>query len=633
MPINNMNPEGLVKEIKIKNKNQAYKRRWKEPLFLDNNKPQVSLENGLFLMPKYSTEETLNEKDDLESQIQNLVQGENDRFLLILGEPGGGKSTLVAYILNIYEDTKGRKPIVYPCAAMQQVRWSPTNYNLFEDIMRELRVPEYKMLSNHVLILDGFDEVEVDGSREDLLRHLYICWENAAEDYGLKNFSLIITSRRNYLGESSYIEVPYIILSRFDKDQIIEFCNKYFERNGGKTVSKHTIEKMQEMETVFGIPILLYMTIALEIDVGEDESESDVYDKIFTLDARERGIYDRCRDQMGHPLTVKIKGQIHEVSKRMAYWMFEHRPEQLMIDWESYRKILDEVGVNSSAMLGQYIHQIHHTEGNTEGNGLVFIHKTIYEYFLARAIVDTVKNQFTDPIYPFKKEMTEQLTKLLNIREIPMQTLIYLERMIEKCVGSMRCEKKQECEEYWINYFESLLENGMQYPLQEKSCCNLKVIDKEITAFLNYLAVVKIILLKISGKCPVRLVRGEKAMELLSGYIKRSGERMEDLSNLKLPYISLRRANLNYVDFSYSNLKGADFFYASLNYTNFTRADVSYCNMHGADCIHARMDYADLSYSDLRELNLYGAQMEGTNLRESSLAGANLEGTDVKEAL
>lgn len=51
MPINNMNPEGLVKEIKIKNKNQAYKRRWKEPLFLDNNKPQVSLENGLFLMP------------------------------------------------------------------------------------------------------------------------------------------------------------------------------------------------------------------------------------------------------------------------------------------------------------------------------------------------------------------------------------------------------------------------------------------------------------------------------------------------------------------------------------------------------------------------------------------------------
>lgn len=152
-----------------------------------------------------------------------------DRFLLILGEPGGGKSTLVAYILNTYEDTEGRKPIVYPCAAMQKVTWSPTNYNLFEDIMRELGLLEYKRLSNHVLILDGFDEVEVDGSREDLLRHLYICWENASEDYGLKNFSLIITSRRNYLGELSRIEVPYIVLSRFDKDQIIEFCNKYFE--------------------------------------------------------------------------------------------------------------------------------------------------------------------------------------------------------------------------------------------------------------------------------------------------------------------------------------------------------------------------------------------------------------------
>mgnify|MGYP000320283638 CR=1 FL=1 len=34
----------------------------------------------------------------------------------------------------------------------------------------------------------------------------------------------------------------------------------------------------------------------------------------------------------------------------------------------------------------------------------------------------------------------------------------------------------------------------------EKNCCNLKIIEKEITAFLNYLAVVKIILLKLSGK-------------------------------------------------------------------------------------------------------------------------------------
>lgn len=240
MPINNVNPEELVKVTGIINRNQAYKRRWKEPLFLDSDKPQVSLKNGLFLMPRYSKNEELDERNDLENQIQSLIYEKNDRFLLILGEPGGGKSTLVAYILNTYEDTEGGKPIVYPCAAMQKVTWSPTNYNLFEDIMRELGLLEYKRLSNHVLILDGFDEVEVDGSREDLLRHLYICWENASEDYGLKNFSLIITSRRNYLGELSRIEVPYIVLSRFDKDQIIEFCNKYFERSGEKTVSKHT---------------------------------------------------------------------------------------------------------------------------------------------------------------------------------------------------------------------------------------------------------------------------------------------------------------------------------------------------------------------------------------------------------
>ena len=254
-------------------------------------------------------------------------------------------------------------------------------------------------------------------------------------------FNLLNAS--NYLGELSKIEVPYIVLSRFDKDQIIEFCNKYFERNGEKTVSKHTIEEMKVMESVFGIPILLYMTIALGIDVGEGESESDVYDKIFTLNSGERGIYDRCWDRMGHPLTTKIKEQIHEVSKKMAYWMLEHEPEQLIIDWKSYQRILDEVGVDSSAMLGQYIHQIHHTEGNIESNGLVFIHKTIYEYFLARAIVDIVQNQLIYPVYPLEKEMTEQLTKLLNIREIPMQNT-YLSGADDRKMRRLQDTRKDE---------------------------------------------------------------------------------------------------------------------------------------------------------------------------------------------
>ncbi len=53
------------------------------------------------------------------------------------------------------------------------------------------------------------------------------------------------------------------------------------------------IKKLLENREILGIPLILYMVLALNISIEKEESMVDVYDKIFSLDG---GIYDRCID-------------------------------------------------------------------------------------------------------------------------------------------------------------------------------------------------------------------------------------------------------------------------------------------------------------------------------------------------
>ena len=46
-----------------------------------------------------------------------------------------------------------------------------------------------------------------------------------------------------------------------------------------------------ENKKILGIPLILYMVVALNISIDKEGSIVDVYDKIFSLDG---GIYDRC---------------------------------------------------------------------------------------------------------------------------------------------------------------------------------------------------------------------------------------------------------------------------------------------------------------------------------------------------
>ena len=249
-------------------------------------------------------------------------------------------------------------------------------------ILESLNIKQEE-LEGKLLILDGFDEVAADNNRIAILNRLYNAWVGEAR---IKDFSLLITCRENYIEELSRLSFPYVTLQSWNEDQIESFCKTSALLTESK-ISEEAIHKMKEMKNVFGIPILLYMTLALEITVKDESSIVEVYDQVFSL---EGGIYDRClkkdasiRWDDKHRV-AEIKEQIHQVSREISMWMFEKNPEQAAIPKAEYEKLRDKVfekneGVDKSqkkdVLIGNYFRMVHCYDG-IDTEELTFVHRS-----------------------------------------------------------------------------------------------------------------------------------------------------------------------------------------------------------------------------------------------------------------
>lgn len=209
----------------------------------------------------------------------------------------------------------------------------------------------------------------------------------------LKKFSLIITCRENYIYELQKVQCDYATLQPWDEKQIQSFCKIYYMFRGEKksNVSQNTNNKILENKEVFGIPLILYMVLALDISVEKNSKMVDIYDQIFSLD--NGGIYDRCIKNASygeeHRIS-KIKRQIHKISQRIAFWIFENNSEKALISNEKYEEICDIVikemkgkneDVKNDFLIGNYFKLTKHCEG-IETEELQFVHRSIYEYFV-----------------------------------------------------------------------------------------------------------------------------------------------------------------------------------------------------------------------------------------------------------
>ncbi len=640
--------------ISLKNKSQYYADKWDKNVFLDDfdeedekagDRVNVKLKDIYLeeLLPPYILNENRDLSYTLKARLKKYIVDKKDRkMLLILGQPGIGKSTLITWIMaNLVE--KKDEIFVYQFASdLKQVNWK--GENILEEIFIALRLRD-KEMQNNVLILDGFDEISTSVDRERILNKLY---QELEKMNCLGNFSLIITCRENYVNRSRLKVKNYITLQAWNEEQIKSFCKIYKEKSLGKKVeiknnriSERQIIKILEKKEIFGVPLILYMVLASNVDIERSSSMAEIYDQIFSLEIG--SIYDRCYEIEHRINSPKIRRCIHQVSQRIAFRMFENNSEEASILQKEFKKICDivisETGVRnenlqSDALIGNYFTTIKHCDG-VGTDELQFIHRSIYEYFVAVHFFESICNLTS------KEEVAGKLGDLLKDGHLTVQMLGFIKYKFDSI-------KRFNLSDATKNIFNLMLRSGMTYYAEIENSCN-NVIKREINIFLNMIEIVSLWntdLGEVDNKIIIYLQCNRQNNLNLKGIkldIINSNMKYLDLRRVYLREANLRGAFLNEAFLNRAFLEGVNLIEADLRGACLNEACMEKADLHGVKLVEADLSGANLNHTKLEEGDLerahftraimYVANLKKAILREADLRGADLRWANLKKAI
>lgn len=609
------------------NRADEYAQKWEENVFLNNFNEEdehtgIEIKLGEIYkedcLPHYIWKRNTQPSDKLKSLLKKyLMNNDGKKMLLILGQPGIGKSTLITWILaNLVE--KRDEVLVYQFAAdLDSIDWQ--SKDVLNDIFKILGI-EYDELENKTLILDGFDENYVGSDRERILNKLN---QELKRKNKLKTFSLVITCRENYIYNLYNIECDYITLQAWDETQIASFCKTYWNKCGNK-IYEDKIHKILESKEIFGIPLILYMILALDISIEKSSSIVDVYDQIFSL--KKGGIYDRCYDMEHRINEPEIKKYIHQASQKIAFWIFENNHNKAFIYQKNFKEICETVmseakdknkDIQSDTLIGGYF-KIRHCEGKL-ADEVNFVHRSIYEYFVALYFFESI-NDLTS-----KEEIAGKLGELLIDGYLSDQLLKFIKIKFDRM-------KQNDFSNNIKEVFQIMLWDGMIFHTGKCFKC---AIEKEMNVFSNMLKIVQLwnsVLGKLNNRITVYLKYNRKKLRLdgiILENVDLEGVYLEaaDLKGAHMNGVNFNKADLSRANMSGAHLFGADLIRANLDETNLRVAYLNGANMSGAHMSGANLNSAYLRGTYLKNADLSGADLRGIDLIDTNLEGANLEHT------
>ncbi len=586
----------------IHSRTVEYLNKWNSNMFLnDFNKRDENAGINICLrelyvekhLPHYLWKDNKNKFDDLKNLLSEYIDKNgdkeiNNKMLFILGQPGIGKSTLITWITAHFIDSvinNINDILVYQFASdLKNVDWqnSSDKYNVADEILKELNL-SYDNLEGKTLIIDGFDEIIVRGNRTKIINDIYHQW---IKGNFINKFSLIITCREHYIEDLQKMDCDYITLQTFDEEQIKSFCTVYQEKNNS-SISKDTIENIIKSQDILGIPLILYMILALNISIEKEGSLATVYNQIFSI--KDGGIYSRClqnkRYETPHRIS-EIKEQIHLVSQKIAFWMFENNSEEAYIPQKEYQEICNSViqenkQKNQDILIGNFFKTIKHCEG-IESEWVSFVHRSIYEYFVAEYIFE----QIGISIKKSKEELAGIFGKVLKKKMLSPEILVFLKFKIKtselNSMFDMICDT-----------FNLMLSDGMTYYTKE---CYKNVMDCEMSVFANMLQIVHLWYREVY-----------QFNEQVVDYIKR---------NVGF-FLNLWGVNLQEAYFFGDNLQDIHFLYANLKKANLQRANLQGAYFFGANLQEATLQRANLQEATLKRADLQNANLQGAYLQSS----------------
>lgn len=555
------------------------------------------IENGRRLMdvyvaPEYRFAEQIKTRDNIFELINSFINRKIKTFfekerivnpsefgyyniLFILGRGGMGKSSLLSKLA--YEIQKEGTPRQIFFLKFSRIK--DHSGNILNDIICQLTLSEDD-LRQSVIVLDAYDE--------------FVLGEQYNKDHAMKEFCAalyridsvaIITTRPGYINTTIIGNCFSVVLCTFSREKRALWASKYdplMDLDVLQGILDYQDLADEKGDELIGIPIILYMVAANNIQITKFKSKYMLYNRLFGA----RGLWIDRRYDESHPLLQKIQNEIYFLIQNIALMIFNQR-NGLSVSRNHIESLIEKNDLEDRDIiisLKQCYPLVTYFKNNFDLTEIEFAHKSIYEFYVADKLlheIDRLLNMET-----ITSDAVVEFALQLKGNCLSDEILEFYSEMIkQKQKSSVAYAKTLRMLELLTNGYLSILKNPFISNFGQ--ACNsflnaFTVISKALGIFLH------------SGYIEVQhdtLVESLRFYLSLPNYIGRVC-----LAHFNLKGIKLARMYCRNVDFSFANLEEAD-----LSGGDFTKAIFYEASLKGANLYAAVLSYAVLVKADLRD--------------------------------
>lgn len=359
---------------------------------------------------------------NLLTQADRLLEDDRFRKIVILGEPGSGKSTLMQFFAaNIAQHKIPKLPDSLPIL----IRIRDLAKNAEIDILSYLQevVPKKYSLKDMpedffdywlkrgraILLIDGLDEISDEKKRHEVVQRLYFFIKNVSY---AKN-RVIITSRpaeykRDFFKTEEY---PHYYIQPFDENKINSFIDKWHntrfldpdESERWKTSLRTVLNQQERINLLVQNPLLLTLVCLIHrYDVYRlPQKRHNLYEKALEtlLTSWESNKTENIYQQLQY---IKSEADLRRLMEKLAYWIHSQESkkdinsstiverneiiDQLSKDIKKLKKIELYQAKKEAERFIEYISARSGLLNEQGQECYAFVHKTFQEYLCAKEI-------------------------------------------------------------------------------------------------------------------------------------------------------------------------------------------------------------------------------------------------------
>lgn len=518
--------------------------------------------------------------------MANLLSGNYSNLLILLGEPGQGKSSLCKYFLYKYRTT--RKVFV--------LKLNPTVANIIQEKQVSIEgifsldsvLLSKEVLDGALVFLDGFDELYIT-----LQKFGYSTWSffnrinNYAKEYSIQ---VVITSRKSCISIEDLMNTGYSVveladLSKLDQKKWINQVTQKLPQRFN--FSDESLDKIytssSDLVNLIKIPILFQMVVIYNF-TENIRNRSELYYRLFN-----KIVIDRNHEST-LDLNLESPDDVHHAYEELAYRIFQNNDVNTIL----VENMWSPNSLDSRLTISFYIK----TDHNLYGQYIEFIHRSFYQYFLASFIYRRYMEILLKIDNRDFSERVESFLYDLSIRRLEPDVILFI-----KYLSEFRAQKSLFNFEYLLKY------------LNEHDCFCYKIIEKKVTypmdVFSNiFFNIINIVTATTPYDSTIIMNKYERLCTLLKIY---------DCEDMHLERVDFSKCDLSGTTFTNVNFCAANFSQASLSGSTIINCNFSDCIMSGTSLIGTDFFHCIFKKTDFSKAIYHQTYFESCNIKRDQL--------------